>query len=1488
MSHRPGGEAEKNSNFYEDNVLIHYYGQMLDGKYLSVMSESFNRTLESGGDIYLRDDDNQLTVVQVKSRHGNDDSWSVDTLISIGIIKNACYHISQGRNYVLVSPLSFIFLRDLCRHALAFNSYVDFRKEFITKDNSQDFIKLENEITKYFNGDDIIHFYKKFFLKMIDDDLEKFIIDFQNNIKAVDGGYKAFQLLRHYAIRNNKLSQEIYADELWKYLSDNGVKKYVIDEPNATRQMHDLCSEYKINISRKLINKKSYKRNEFTELIKKIDNENVVIIHGKAGAGKSGLVYQLCEYFDEKNELYLPVSLDARMPNGSAHEFGKQLGLSASPILTLSKIANKRIGYLIIDQLDAIRWSVTNSTSAFAVCCELVKEAIYYGNVKLIFVCRTIDAEKVLRFFEGGMPKLSDCSVDVGPLKDSDIREIIGGNAYSLLSPNLKKMLYNINNLRMFMELSDGAHIEKASDIIREYINKKLREIQDADCSEVQARRLLQFMVNKMRNRNTQMIPYYEIEKEFGNNLLERFCSCGISEEINSNIRFAHQSILDYFFAIELDQEINRCGNVVKIISKYNNTAIKDYEVLKQYFEFVENNSNDYSGLMRAVLFSKRICSFIRHIALESFKTTMHDDPDTISLALRILMCKKYGKKYLYYLTINNHVFLQAYIKTDAFSELKKSSAQTDKITVVNLLFYASGLNDGYLSQIQDYLNYIQWDENVLTHLYYQIDDINSSDRMFDLKIELLSKIPSRASHLYWESILSLSPSRASKYIEYIFKNNLDYETHYSLDNSLSQLIEVVQQDPNRFLNCAKDYLIANCSEWDLAGYNDFRYSFAKNMAQKLLEIALNFSQQDEYYNLLYSPHALLRNIALKHLANSSSTESLIIFKHLIDDEYIKTLDFRRHKVQLGYLHDIIKNKCTELDQLHFDCLIKQIKLYKSPRLLEFAKDRFEQRKRGYFYHFFEEEQKVLLCAIPIDMMDESTREYVKYLYRKFPEAEYYYNFSDSMVSVARSVVSGIAKKWHKFSIKTWEQILINPKTGNRSRGDNEIDDDGNYVEYDRGSFCRAISMAAGIKQTLFVKLALSLDNIPRDFVDAICSGLSENENSILQRWSSVENIEICDTSTRLDVYKKYFDISDKRFLQSFIHFIENNKLHDSWIDAKLVEIAQNPDKYETEVMNVWRHNWDKKLESLTTHDLDIEKINRVQTCAITALANTLLDKKSLDPSIKDIINDCYDSSHPVLLLSAVDLIYPIWNFDKQYTIDMFTKIVNKDLRVLCGFMSVQLLDHFVVKYSENFHDILSQAIEAGGNYLETIGARIPYYYCYYNIFGDLTKEVLKAKPELILSCCTEVIKKDNDIEKQNRAKKLLLSLKPKTTRSTSPHSIIDIILNGENSEKFSISILKKMMPLKQHEWYGFLSDLNEVNCLSKRSKLIFSLCNMVTYQSALSSYEVKMLVDVIVKLYAELYDQDDHIKLKRCLNKLNKIYDTFVMDTLYVANKMY
>ena len=71
------------------------------------------------------------------------------------------------------------------------------------------------------------------------------------------------------------------------------------------------------------------------------------------------------------------------------------MGLPESPALCLAGLSGDRPGVLILDQLDAIRWTAGHSPEAWSVCRELINQTLNGKNnsIKVILSCRTFDLE---------------------------------------------------------------------------------------------------------------------------------------------------------------------------------------------------------------------------------------------------------------------------------------------------------------------------------------------------------------------------------------------------------------------------------------------------------------------------------------------------------------------------------------------------------------------------------------------------------------------------------------------------------------------------------------------------------------------------------------------------------------------------------------------------------------------------------------------------------------------------------------------------------------------------------------------------------------------------------------------------------------------------------------------------------------------------------------------------------------------------------------
>lgn len=198
-------------------------------------------------------------------------------------------------------------------------------------------------------------------------------------------------------------------------------------------------------------------------LISEIKLGPSVIVHGKAGMGKSGCLQELINYCRENQILYVAVKLDRNIPSENAIHFGQQLGLPDTLVSCMNDIAAGKDCVIILDQLDALRWSNIHSGDAISICKELISEAERLNQqnsnqIALVFASRTFDLEndRNLRelFDVSNSEQLSTTwrKLEVGPFSEQEILEIIG-ESYRHLSNRLKELLHTPSSLYVWSKL---------------------------------------------------------------------------------------------------------------------------------------------------------------------------------------------------------------------------------------------------------------------------------------------------------------------------------------------------------------------------------------------------------------------------------------------------------------------------------------------------------------------------------------------------------------------------------------------------------------------------------------------------------------------------------------------------------------------------------------------------------------------------------------------------------------------------------------------------------------------------------------------------------------------------------------------------------------------------------------------------------------------------------------------------------------------------
>lgn len=99
-----------------------------------------------------------------------------------------------------------------------------------------------------------------------------------------------------------------------------------------------------------------------------------IVIHGNTGIGKSGCTENLISRLKKENITYLAIKLDRNMPVGNSEMWAKELGLPASISYCINAVAPNDSAVLVLDQLDALRWTQAHSSDALTICTQVINE----------------------------------------------------------------------------------------------------------------------------------------------------------------------------------------------------------------------------------------------------------------------------------------------------------------------------------------------------------------------------------------------------------------------------------------------------------------------------------------------------------------------------------------------------------------------------------------------------------------------------------------------------------------------------------------------------------------------------------------------------------------------------------------------------------------------------------------------------------------------------------------------------------------------------------------------------------------------------------------------------------------------------------------------------------------------------------------------------------------------------------------------------------
>jgi len=407
--------------------------------------------------------DGERRYYQCKGANGANTKWNPHDLNRHSVFKHAKEHILSGKNhtYYFISPVPYDELDTLCNRA---RSCCGTEESFAEQVSNPTLRKWKSHCETEFQeaGKQLIYLLSQCHFELEPTGEERcreleslisllFVEDFSHTVTTIR------ILLERFANDRAYWGKQIFASDVVKWLEQQGIHQRMRGQDTRCipriQELNRTYAERFLAIGSDLIH-----RTETNEVLQYILAGTSVIVLGNAGTGKSGCLQEVIHTLDGQGIPYLSLSLDKELPAQSPDQYGRFLDLPDSPVSTLFRVAGGRRCVLIFDQLDALRWTNSRTSSMLDVCKAMLRQVQQFnrwenGQSSCVFAVRSFDYETDLGLQSLIKPTRRDEEdqilwekITVGPLLETDVQNVVG-ETYPRLSSRLKTLLRTPSNL---------------------------------------------------------------------------------------------------------------------------------------------------------------------------------------------------------------------------------------------------------------------------------------------------------------------------------------------------------------------------------------------------------------------------------------------------------------------------------------------------------------------------------------------------------------------------------------------------------------------------------------------------------------------------------------------------------------------------------------------------------------------------------------------------------------------------------------------------------------------------------------------------------------------------------------------------------------------------------------------------------------------------------------------------------------------------------
>ena len=517
-------------------------------------------------------------------------------------------------------------------------------------------------------------------------------------------------------------------------------------------------------------------RKETQEVLSLLDDDTdrIVVVHGAAGSGKSGILLELARELTEEGDIFLPIRLDRVELRGDPTGFGRQaLGLPDSPGICLASLKTEQRKVLLLDQLDALRWTGAHSSEAWDVCRETILDALATSpKTKVVVCCRTFDLQHDPQFRRWKEQSKNLREVQVGDLTPEQVRAAIDQAASSKgeirpIDDRELILLQHVHHLQMWLTLyprlgSQGSlgtrrglmeafWQDRRTQLTKHGIaSDRIEAIEARLVDKMQEGAQLTTSVGALHLSSRESETYQSLQ------IFQVDPACNL-------VSFCHQSYLDYLVALRIVGELTQGErSLLTWLGARNEQSLFRREQLRLVLEELRGRDADaYLTQLCALLAEAAATRFhLRLLCLQFLSQLSEPSPAERGLVLSLLEEPYWHEHVLGDVVRGQPVWFAVLDDAGVFERWLAGDDDKLRDSALEMLLYVVETSGDRVARLlRPYLGKgTDWTHRILWTIRF--DPAKDSDELFNLRLELTKRGADTGEHVKWSELAEKHPIR--------------------------------------------------------------------------------------------------------------------------------------------------------------------------------------------------------------------------------------------------------------------------------------------------------------------------------------------------------------------------------------------------------------------------------------------------------------------------------------------------------------------------------------------------------------------------------------------------------------------------------------------------------------------------------------------------------------------------------------------------------